>query len=223
MTLVSLDGVEIIALDTSRWKGRLNEWVQYVVYTAAPVFQLVYEFLSSPAWALLGPVLDALQVTFNVINGFLNTRISISGMPFVCWKDVWECVTVGYPSGAEQCCTKKCSFTIKEVLDGLMSVVQPLMDAMDLLMKKALKALNIQLPTITIPGLPSLYRLDRFFDGFLAFTHFGYSPWRGLSIQGHFDALEKLKDKMAVFATDVTCEDLRTTRWDAWMNGGSYE
>ena len=48
------------------------------------------------------------------------------------------------------------SFTVSDIINGAMSVLQEIQDIMSQMLTTAIKAMGITVPTIPIPGLPGL-------------------------------------------------------------------
>lgn len=126
--------------------------------------------------------LTSLRSIFQVLGDFLNKPISVC-IPWVCWTTKQACTTIGYPCGVSYCCAwygcwpcgiQWCSyqscvpvpvayscnscatFTVNDILNGLMSVVEALGSALMNGLNALASALNIKFPSINIPGLPSL-------------------------------------------------------------------
>jgi hypothetical protein len=137
-------------------------------------------------------ILVIVKDIFAGLSSFLNQSISIC-IPWVCFRTTKVCTTVTYPCGVNFCCKwygcwpcgiRFCSsqacvqvpvaygcsqcatFSIQQILDRLLSVVDQLQNAIIAALNSLAAALHITFPTISIPGLPSLDFLNAI-DGFL--------------------------------------------------------
>jgi hypothetical protein len=138
-------------------------------------------------------ILSTLKSIFATLSSFLTKQISIC-IPWVCTRTQTTCTTITYPCGVNTCCgwygcwpcgVRTCSsqtcvsipipyacsqcatFSIQQILDGLMSVVDQLQQLIWDALNSLASALNITFPTFTFPGLPSLDFLTGI-DNFLA-------------------------------------------------------
>lgn len=104
-----------------------------------------------------------------------SNRLIVS-MTGIRWCRSWF---VRYPCGVNFCHAQSCfdvpvpyfcdvcvSFTINDIINGVMSVLEPLEKALSSLMNSIASALNIRFPTISIPGLPSFNLFEDMFNIF---------------------------------------------------------
>jgi hypothetical protein len=130
-------------------------------------------------------VLNSLSVVFQTIGNFLLRQLSVC-VSLPCTQSKVVCTSISYPCGYQKCCRFGCwpcgirwcssygcvtvpyisfcnsciKFSINDIISGVMNVVQLLQDAITLVMKNLAEALNIEIPTFNIPGLPDLRILD---------------------------------------------------------------
>lgn len=127
-------------------------------------------------------IIGSIQSIFNILGSFLSKEISAC-IPWICFRDKTVCTTVSYPCGTKKCKTgfgkvpcgvKMCSddecvsvpdpyncqrcgsFTVQEIINGLMNTVEQIQNAIMNALESAAKALGISFPSITLPGLPGI-------------------------------------------------------------------
>jgi hypothetical protein len=142
-------------------------------------------------------IIKVIQQIFGVIANFLNKSVS-SCIPWLCSKTREQCSSVSYPCGVKMCkkwgikypcgvnmcssnvcvpypylypCSVCATFTIADIVNGVMSVVTLLQDAMTSLMSSLASSLGITFPEFKLPGLPDVnvlsnleLSLDNMFD-----------------------------------------------------------
>jgi hypothetical protein len=142
-------------------------------------------------------IIKVIQQIFGVISNFLNKSISCC-IPWLCSETREQCSSVSYPCGVKMCkkwgikypcgvkmcssnvcvpypyiypCSVCATFTIADIVNGVMSVVTLLQDAMISLMSSLAKSLGITFPEFKLPGLPDVnvlnnleLSLDNMFD-----------------------------------------------------------
>jgi len=128
-------------------------------------------------------VLDLLSGIFNTLGTFLNMKLGVwVPIPYCrtyqsCTWVTWPCGVnwcsccwgASYPCGTAWCGGNACvtlpdcgitmtyfSFSIQQIIDGAMSVLGIVTDALNSAMKAVLDGLGIKIPTINIPGLPGV-------------------------------------------------------------------
>jgi hypothetical protein len=127
-------------------------------------------------------IVVTLKDIFGGLFSFLNQWISIC-IPWICFRSETACTTIYYPCGVSFCCgwygcwpcgvnwcsyqacvqvpvpygCSQCAgFSIQQILDGLMSVIDQLQNLIMGALNSLAAALHIQFPTFNFPGLPSL-------------------------------------------------------------------
>lgn len=141
----------------------------------------------------LSPLINSLQAIANVFNNTI--RVPYGGYPKFCKK--WG---VPYPCGWQ---TVYFSFTIKQILDGVSGVLQPIVDllnsAMYAILNPLLNALNLH---ITLPSIPGLDILETMAQKLPNLIHEVSAPITALvndlaPIQSFLSELEEYAEKLS--------------------------
>jgi hypothetical protein len=145
------------------------------------VMNAAFQFMSSALWRAISPILNIISFAFEKIRIVLTMRIE-GCIPWLCWSNYYVCTNIGYPCGVRWCggwCRYPCganwcsynacvwvpratscklciSFTIQQIIDGVMSVLAALEAAINAILDGIMKALNITMPSINLPGMPDL-------------------------------------------------------------------
>ena len=127
-------------------------------------------------------MISLVQSIFAVIASFMNKQISAC-IPWVCFRNRQICSTISYPCGVKKCrtpfgripcgvkwcsgtecvtvpepyeCPQCASFTVQQIINGVMSVMNQLQSIIINALNSLAKALGITFPEVSIPGLPSI-------------------------------------------------------------------
>jgi hypothetical protein len=141
------------------------------------------QFTSNPIWKTASFVLVKVKSGFTVMNGFLANTFTVC-FPRFRWEDRTKSTTVSYPNGFNYCkgswgimypCGTRYGyktvyvsyqvyvrfypdqcyvFSVRQLIDGAVSVAGIVSSALNKLMETAAKALGIEMPEFTIPGIP---------------------------------------------------------------------
>lgn len=193
-----------------------------------PIFEIAVAFLESPVYAAVESILSVVSIGFDAINALLETKIKAcvplvcwrtkevcesvqypSGVK-MCKKKVLGkkikyacgteysyktvCANVPEAYSCEQCA----QFTIGDIIDGAMSTLEPLEEALTTIMENMAKALGIEFPEITIPGLPDTAKLSNLED--LIDDHINFEYPTALTT-----AMETYEDFLNTLSTVPSC------------------
>jgi hypothetical protein len=127
-------------------------------------------------------VFDIISKIFNGIDDFLNYRIEAC-IDWTCWTTESSCFNIRYPCGTKWCsrwrirypcgvnwcdsrecvsypvpysCPQCTGCSILDLINGVLSALKVLLDALNSVMAMLASELDINFPTISIPGLPSI-------------------------------------------------------------------
>ena len=177
---------------------------------------------------------NTINVILNVINSFLDRRIEMCFPIDPCWWSYWVCSSIRYPCGIKKCrwfpcgikwcsydfcweiripylCLRCFSFTIRQIIDGVMSLLSWIEDIFNTVVEGLAKALGISFPTISIPGLPSLNFLDNIFNYFNSL--FDYSLM-DFNIDWNARLVNPLKGVCALLKSVIMEIDINTVKLD---------